>query len=47
MGDIMALIGHHKWSVKMVGTAQENRTSTDTVEEEKAMKKNTYEAVMW
>ena len=47
MGDIMALIGRHKWKINMLGTTQENRTDTDTAEEEKAMKKIMYEAVMW
>ena len=47
MGDIMALAGCHKWKPNMVGTAQENRTGADTKEEEKGMKRDTYEAVMW
>ena len=46
MGDIMALIGRHEWKVNMLGTAQENRTGADTKEEKKAMKKNTYKAVI-
>mmetsp|Transcript_2847 Transcript_2847/g.5763 ORF Transcript_2847/g.5763 Transcript_2847/m.5763 type:complete len:366 (+) Transcript_2847:358-1455(+) len=47
MGDIMALIGRHEWKINMVGTAQENQTGADTEEEKKAMKKNTYEIIMW
>ena len=47
MGNIMALIGHHKWKINMVGTAQENRTRADTAAEKKAIKKNMYEAVIW
>ena len=47
MGDIVALIGRQEWKMNMLGTAQENRTGADTAEEKKAMKKNTYEAVMW
>ena len=43
----MALSGRHEWKMNMSGTSQENRTRADTVEEEKKMKKNTYEAVMW
>ena len=31
----------------MVGTAQQNRTGTDTAEEKKVMKKNPYKATMW
>ena len=43
----MALIGHHKWKVNMLGTAQENRNRADAKEDKKAIKKSTYEAVMW
>ena len=46
MGDIVALIGGHKWKVNMLGTVQENRTGANTTEEKRAMK-NTYKAVMW
>ena len=35
MGDIMGLIGRHGWKVNMLGTAQENRTDTDTAEDKK------------
>ena len=47
MGDIVALIDRHEWKVNMLGTTQENRTGADTAAEKKAMKKNTYEDVMW
>ena len=47
MGDIMALIGRHEWKINMLGTVQENRTGADTAAGKKAMKKYTYEAVMW
>ena len=47
MGDIMALIGFHRWKINMVGTAQENRTGADTEEEKKWMNKNMYESLMW
>ena len=47
MGDIMTLIGHHEWKIKMLGTTQENRTGADNAAEKKAMKKNTYETAMW
>ena len=30
-----------------MGTAQDNRTGTDTIEEEKGTKKNSYKDVMW
>ena len=47
MGDIMAQIGRHEWKINMVGTSQENRTGADTKEEKAAMKKGTYDAIMW
>ena len=36
----MALIGRHEWKVNIVGTAQENRTGADTVEEKKRIKEH-------
>ena len=45
MGDIMALIGWHKWLMNMVGTTNENRTGADAKEERIAMKKHTYESI--
>ena len=38
MGDIMTLIGGHKWKINMVGIAQEHETGTGTVTEKKKMK---------
>ena len=43
MGDIMALVGHYKWKINMVGTANENRTGADAKEENNSMKKCTCE----
>ena len=42
MGDIMALIGRHEWLINMVGTANENRTRSDTKEKKKGIKKGNY-----
>ena len=47
MGDIMALSGRHEWKINMLGTAQENRTDAATAAGKKAVKKNTYETLMW
>ena len=42
-GDIMALLGDYGWKMKMVGTANENRTRADAKEEKNSMKNCTYE----
>ena len=47
MGDIMAQIGRHEWKFNMVGTTNENRTGADAKEDRKAMKKGTYDSIMY
>ena len=47
MDRIMTLIGHHGQKVNMMGTANEDKTDVDTVEEKRGIRKNFYRAVMW
>jgi hypothetical protein len=46
MGDIMAMIGRDVWRIKMVETAQANRTSANA-NCTKSIKKGTYGTVCW
>ncbi len=45
MGDIIALISHHKWLINMVGTSNENRARAKAKRRKKEMKMGTYECV--
>ena len=47
MGDIMAQIGRHEWKFNMIGTTNDNRAGADAKDERKAMKKGTYDSIMY